>query len=149
MTIVNYDGKLLEAYYLGAHSQEEKMPETTVKEEDTLVNKEEKEPFSIAPKNEKELQKAVDDFFNSNKGFKLFSFAKSLIEDVVPKDFVEMENLVNGRIYKYTPFNMVVRYKGLEKDLIKLEHHGIVFYLGQQPLIKASENEVSNYLDLE
>ena len=74
------------------------------------------------------------------------------IDDTIPSDFVSTEDLVLGEIYKIVALKLTVKFVGqimipTNKTLIQVSRHGILLYLDEGSLIKATQLEVEYYMN--
>ena len=75
------------------------------------------------------------------------------IDDTIPSDFVELSELRNGAIYKVAKLNLIAKLvnKQFEREfynpLLKMSKHGIIFYVEEGSLMKATDLEVETYLE--
>lgn len=75
------------------------------------------------------------------------------IDDTIPSDFVELSELRNGAIYKVAGLNLIAKLVNKQferefyKPLLKMKRHGIVFYVEEGSLMRATDLEVQTYLE--
>ena len=106
------------------------------------------------------LDKAFDYGYNVdvdpiNQLFKMTSkFSpqnKVKIDDTIESDLLENKDLKLGRLYRVAGMNLVARFVAqiiipVEKTLLQIKHHGIIFYVEEKQLKKATPREVQEYL---
>ena len=76
---------------------------------------------------------------------------KVKIDDTIESDLLETEDLKLGKLYRVAGMNLVARFVAqiiipLEKTLLQIKHHGIIFYVEEKQLKKATPREVQEYL---
>ena len=75
------------------------------------------------------------------------------IDDTIPSDFIELAELRNGAIYKVAGLNLIAKLlnkqfeRELHNPLLKMKRHGIVFYVEEGSLMRATDLEVELYLE--
>ena len=90
------------------------------------------------------LFKMVSNDFSPNK-------IKVKIDDTIPADLLETEDLKLGRLYRVAGVDLVVRFVGqimipVEKTLLQIKHHATVLYVEEKQLVRASSEDVEEYL---
>ena len=95
-------------------------------------------------------QKLSESFINKVKQLEQ-SERQINIDDTIPSDFVELSELRNGAIYKVAGLNLVAKLVNKQFDdyaaFLKMLRHGIVFYVEEVTLMKATDLEVKFYLE--
>jgi hypothetical protein len=74
------------------------------------------------------------------------------IDDTIPSDFVDTEDLVLGSIYKIAALKLTVKFTGqimipTNKTLLQVSRHGVPFYVDEGCLIKATQLEIEYYIN--
>jgi len=75
------------------------------------------------------------------------------IDDTIPSDFLKLAELRNGAIYKVAGLNLIAKLvnkqfeRELHNPLLKMKRHGIVFYVEEGSLMRATDLEVELYLE--
>ncbi len=75
------------------------------------------------------------------------------IDDTIPSDFLKLSELRNGAIYKVAGLNLIAKLvnkqfeRELHNPLLKMKRHGIVFYVEEGSLMRATDLEVELYLE--
>jgi hypothetical protein len=74
------------------------------------------------------------------------------IDDTIPSDFVDTEDLVSGAIYKIAALKLTVEFVGqimipTNKTLIQVSKLGMPFYIDEGSLIKATQLEVELHIN--
>lgn len=82
---------------------------------------------------------------------KFSSQNKVKIDDTIESDLLETGDLKLGRLYRVAGMNLVARFVAQimipeQKTLLQIKHHGIVLYVEERQLKKATAREVEEYV---
>ena len=164
VTITDLNGKELEVFYADdkqAQSISHNADSCNIKIEDaptkhwvemTGGTKELEEAYEDESSDLSFMQKLQTSFLGKVKDLEQ-SGSQIKIDDTIPSDFLKLAELRNGAIYKVAGLNLIAKLvnkqfeRELHNPLLKMKRHGIVFYVEEGSLMRATDLEVELYLE--
>jgi hypothetical protein len=94
----------------------------------------------------------VNALFKMVQKFKKPNKLKVKIDDTIDSDLLETEDLKLGRLYRVAGVDLVARFVAQiiipeQKTLLQIKHHGIILYVEERRLTRASDRDVKEYLN--